>query len=245
MGTTACCYTLTTPQHSATMEAEPQHATALDELEQLQIVSHPLVSVKVAELRNVETRPARFRQLIGEITTMLGLEASRTLALQPVEGLQSPLGPYQSYQLAQRIGLAPILRAGISMTDPMLSLFPSASVFHLGLYRDKSSFTPTEYYSKLPVEFKKHVDVVYLLDPVVATGGTACAAVAMLQDAGLPIANIKLLCVIASMPGLRQILSECPGLEIYCAAVDQVLNDQGFISPGIGDAGDRIFSTME
>lgn len=151
----------------------------------------------------------------------------------------------------------------------MLQLFPEACVFHLGLYRDKvgstyakrlpiltsakSSFTPTEYYSKLPTDFNKHCDTVYLLDPVVATGATACAAVNMLQgrdtlaacrrrlklsfapDAGLPIANIKLLCVVASMPGLQQIMRECPGLSIFVAAVDQELNEQGYISPGVGD----------
>ena len=116
----------------------------------------------------------------------------------------------------------------------MLTVFPSAVVFHLGLYRDKSTFTPTEYYSKLPFDFRKTCDLVYLLDPVVATGGTACAAVAMLLDAGMPIANIKLLCVVASMPGLQQVLKECPGLEIYVAAVDQDLTDKGMIKPGLG-----------
>ena len=116
----------------------------------------------------------------------------------------------------------------------MLALFPSAVVFHLGLYRDKSSFTPTEYYSKLPVDSRKTCDLVYLLDPVVATGGTACAAVAMLQDAGLPITNIKLLCVIASMPGLQLVMKKCPGLGIYVAAVDQELTEKGMIRPGLG-----------
>lgn len=160
----------------------------------------------------------------------------------------------------------------------MLEHFPYAQTFHLGLFRDKHNFTPTEYYSKLPSNLNERVDIVYLLDPVVATGGTACAAVAMLQggsslfkprnsiqatiqksnmliscihplqcnlaDAGVPIANIKLLCVIASMPGLQQILSKCPGLDIYVAAVDQELNDHGMISPGIGDCGDRLFLTF-
>jgi uracil phosphoribosyltransferase len=116
----------------------------------------------------------------------------------------------------------------------MLSLFPEACVFHLGLYRDKVSFTPTEYYSKLPLTFEKHCDIVYLLDPVVATGGTACAAVNMLLDAGLEMRRIKLLAVIASMPGLQTILKECPGLEIYVAAVDQELTKEGYINPGLG-----------
>jgi len=210
----------------------------------LNILSHPIVATRVSELRSKDTSAARVRQLIAEITTSLGMEASRALDLQPVEGLHSPIAPYTGWKLASRIGLAPILRAGIAMTEPMLQLFPSAGVFHLGLYRDKTSFTPTEYYSKLPLEFEKHCDIVYLLDPVVATGGTSLAAVGMLQDAGVPIRNIKLLCVIASMPGLQQIMRELPGLEIFVAAVDQELSKDGYIVPGIGDSGDRIFSTV-
>ncbi|KAG7097111.1 hypothetical protein E1B28_004489 [Marasmius oreades] len=140
------------------------------------------------------------------------------------------------------LGLTPILRAGLGMSDALLSLVHDAPVYHLGLFREKVSLQPVEYYSKLPAE--PPVDIVYLLDPLIATGGTACAALAMLVDWGLAPINVKILCVLASQDGLDKINQEYPGVEIWVAAVDPNLSDRGIVKPGLGDAGDRLFNTI-
>ncbi|BGO91396.1 hypothetical protein NBRC10512_007137 [Rhodotorula toruloides] len=205
------------------------------------LVSHPIVQSKISELRNSQTSSHRFRALIKEITTVLGIEATRDLPLKDVQGLQSPIDSYTGKAIAPKIGLSPILRAGIGMTDPMLDLFPDASVFYLGLFREKVSLQPVEYYQKLPPQ--PTVDTLYLLDPLVATGGTAIAAISILLDWGLDISQIKLLSILGSKPGLEKVAEAYPGLQIFTCAVDEVLTEDGYVRPGVGDTGDRLFNT--
>ncbi|KAG0149481.1 hypothetical protein CROQUDRAFT_653557 [Cronartium quercuum f. sp. fusiforme G11] len=197
----------------------------------------------MSKLRDKNTQPAEFRKLLRDIAMLLGVEASRDLQTSPVEGLHSPLAPYTGNCLTDRIGLSPILRAGMGMTDAFLDLFPEASVFFLGLFREKVSLEPVEYYQKLPNI--PTVDTIFLLDPILATGGTAIAACNMLVDSGIPISRIKLVTILASMPGLKSVLRDCPGLEVWCGTVDQELAKGGMILPGLGDGGDRLFNTFD
>ncbi|GAA5822085.1 hypothetical protein JCM3770_007012 [Rhodotorula araucariae] len=206
------------------------------------VVSHPLVQAKLSELRDRRTSSHRFRALVKELSTVLGIEASRNLAIKDVPGLQSPIAPYTGKAIAPRIGISPILRAGIGMTDSLLDLFPEASVFYLGLFREKVSLQPVEYYQKLPPA--PTVDTLYLIDPLVATGGTAIAAISILLDWGLDISQIKLLSILGSKPGLQKVADAYPGLEIFACAVDDELSEDGYIVPGLGDSGDRLFSTQ-
>ncbi|GAA5909966.1 hypothetical protein JCM5296_002547 [Sporobolomyces johnsonii] len=208
----------------------------------INVVSHPLIQAKLSELRDASTPSHRFRALVKELSTILGIEASRGLALKDVPGLQSPIAPYTGKEIAHRIGISPILRAGIGMTDSMLDLFPTASVFYLGLFREKVSLQPVEYYQKLPSTVT--VDTLFLLDPLVATGGTAIAAISMLLDWGLQIENIKLLVLLGSQPGLDKVAAAYPGLEVFVGGVDDELTQDGMIIPGLGDSGDRLFATL-
>lgn len=200
------------------------------------VVQHPVLAHKLTQLRARQTSSADFRRLVSEMSTILTLEASRALPLTSVPSLESPIATYTGHQIALRVGIAPILRAGIGMTNAVLDLFPEASVFYLGLYREKVSLQPVEYYQKLPPQ--PTCDIVYLLDPLVATGGTATAAVTMLVrltdctgetrlnsvmqlDWGLRIDQIKLVVLLGSKPGLDAVASQCPGLEIFVAGVDE------------------------
>ncbi|GAA5959795.1 hypothetical protein JCM3765_000106 [Sporobolomyces pararoseus] len=206
------------------------------------LLSHPLVATKLSELRDKRTPSSRFRSLIKEISTLLAIEASRDLELKDVPNLESPIASYTGKELAHRIGVSPILRAGIGMTEALLDLFPSASVHYLGLFREAVSLQPVEYYQKLPRT--PNVDTLYLLDPLVATGGTAMAAISMLLDWGLKIENIKLLSILGSKPGLEKVSQAYPGLEIYVGGIDEELSDKGLVVPGLGDSGDRLFATI-
>ncbi|WAQ85832.1 hypothetical protein PtA15_6A461 [Puccinia triticina] len=212
-----------------------------DELEDLHISSHPVLKHKMSKLRDKETPPAEFRKLLKDISFIMAVEASRDLETESVEGLQSPIAPYTGVALEARIGISPILRAGIGMTDAFLDIFPEASVFYLGLFRDKTLLQPVEYYQKLPAV--PQVDTVFLLDPILATGGTAIAACNMLVNAGIPMERIKLITILASMPGLQAVIKDCQGLQIWCGSVDQELKN-GMIVPGLGDSGDRLFNTL-
>ncbi|KAL4075991.1 uracil phosphoribosyltransferase-domain-containing protein [Scleroderma citrinum] len=205
------------------------------------VLSHPLVNARLSQLRQTTTNSRDFREGIHDISLILGIEASRDLEEECFEG-QTPIAPFTGSFIKPRIGLTPILRAGLGMTDALLTLFPSAPVYHLGLFREKVSLQPVEYYSKLPSD--PNVDVCFLLDPLVATGGTACAALAMLLDWGVPLTNIKLLVVLGSEEGLKHIESSFPELEIWVAAVDPRITNDGLISPGLGDTGDRLFNTI-
>ncbi|GAA5894115.1 hypothetical protein JCM6882_007987 [Rhodosporidiobolus microsporus] len=208
----------------------------------INLVSHPLVQVKLSQLRDRTTPAHRFRQLMKELSVLLGVEASKGLQLKDVQGLQSPISPYTGKDLAPRVGLSPILRAGIGMNDAFLDLFPEAQVFYLGLFREKVSLSPVEYYQKLPKQVT--VDTLYLLDPLVATGGTAIAAISILLDWGLDISQIKLVSILGTKPGLEKVAAAYPGLEIYVGGIDEQLTDDGYVVPGLGDSGDRLFNTL-
>ncbi|KAF7352902.1 Uracil phosphoribosyltransferase [Mycena venus] len=198
-------------------------------------------NAELSKLRRTTTTAKEFREGVNNISLILGLEASRNLE-EDTFTAQSPVGPFTGTVVKPRIGLTPILRAGLGMTDALLKLFPEAPIYHLGLFREKVTLQPVEYYSKLPPS--PPIDMVYLLDPLIATGGTACAALAMITDWGMPIDKVKLLCVLASQEGLNHVQAEFPELEIWVAGVDQTLTSNGLISPGLGDAGDRLFNTL-
>ncbi|KAJ7283778.1 putative uracil phosphoribosyltransferase [Mycena rebaudengoi] len=208
---------------------------------EVNVLSHPLANAELSKLRRTTTTSKEFREGVHSISLILGLEATRTLEEETFTD-QSPVAPFTGTTIKPRIGLTPVLRAGIGMTDALLSLLPDAPVYHLGLFREKSTLQPVEYYSKLPPS--PPIDMVFLLDPLIATGGTACAALSMITDWGMPIHKIKLLCVLASQTGLQHVQEEFPDLEIWVAGVDETLTAQGLISPGLGDAGDRLFNTI-
>jgi len=202
-------------------------------------VCHPLIRHCLTQLRNTSTAPAEFRQLVQRLAVLLAYEATKDLAERTVE-VQTPLCVTTGELLDQRIGLVPILRAGLGMVDSILGLLPQAEVWHLGIYRDETTLQPVEYYSRLPAT--EPVDVALVLDPMLATGGSVLAALSTLYDWGVP--TIKVLSVIASEEGIREVRAKYPETQLYVAAVDPELNDHKFIVPGLGDAGDRTFNTL-
>jgi uracil phosphoribosyltransferase len=199
---------------------------------------HPLVQVKLTALRDKRTEPVPFRLRVRELTWLLGYEA---LADLPVEAtaVDTPLTATTGYRLAPRLGLVPILRAGITMADAMMELAPSAQVWHLGLYRDEATHRPVSYYNRLPS--KPTVDVALVLDPMLATGGSAIAAVDVLKAWGVP--EVRFVGLIAAPEGIAALHERHPDVRVHVAAVDDHLNDRAFIVPGLGDAGDRQFGT--
>jgi uracil phosphoribosyltransferase len=202
-------------------------------------VSHPLIEHHLARLREKTTPPPEFRELIGRLAVLLAYEATQNLKVHHVD-VQTPLVKTTGRTLSQRVGLVPILRAGLGMVDPVLNLIPTAEVWHLGLYRDEATARPVEYYSKLPAS--RPVDVALVLDPMLATGGSAVAALAALAHWG--VRELKLLSVIAAQPGIDEVHKQFPTAQIYVCAVDPELNQHKFIVPGLGDAGDRTFNTI-
>ena len=202
-------------------------------------VSHPLIKHHLSRLRDKHTPPAEFRQLVQRLAVLLAYEATKDLDLQPVE-LETPITPTVGQALSQRVGLVPILRAGLGMVDPILNLIPMAEVWHLGLYRDEQTALPVEYYSKLPQT--EPVDVALVVDPMLATGGSAIAALAALKRWG--VEQVKILAIIASKFGVEAVHQQFPDADIYVCAIDPELNSRKFIVPGLGDAGDRIFNTL-
>jgi len=202
-------------------------------------VDHPLVKHHLARLRDCKTVPAEFRKLVQRLAVLLAYEATKDLRLATVQ-VQTPLTMTSGQVLQQRIGVVPILRAGLGMVDPVLDLIPDAEVWHLGLYRDEATAQPVEYYSKLPAA--SPVDVAIVLDPMLATGGSAASALAALQRWGVP--TLKLLSLIAAPEGIAAIESQFPEAQVYVCAIDERLNEQKFIVPGLGDAGDRSFNTF-
>lgn len=199
---------------------------------------HPLVQTKVAILRDEKTKPKIFRELVGEITQFLMYEATADLPTSPVT-VQTPMAAYHGQTLAARIGLIPILRAGLGMVDPILDMIPTAQIWHLGLYRDHETLQPVSYYNKLPAD--PSVDVCLVLDPMLATGGSASAAVSVLKRWG--VRHIKFVGLIAAPEGVALMQREHPDVPLHLAAVDERLNEIGYIIPGLGDAGDRQFGT--
>ena len=204
----------------------------------LHVSQHPAVRHKLAVLRDERTEPKKFREVVRELSWLLGYEALADVHTRQLD-IQTPIEPMAAEELADRIGLIPILRAGLGMVDAMLELMPTAEVWHLGLFRDERTLRPVEYYNKLPDH--SHVDLCLILDPMLATGGSATAAIEVLKKWGA--VRIKLVNLIAAPEGVQTVLTAHPDVEIYCAALDRQLNDRGYIMPGLGDAGDRQFGT--
>ncbi len=204
----------------------------------LQVSRHPAVLHKLALLRTVETEPKKFRELVREISWLVGYEALEDARVRPLR-VRTPLEEIEGAELADRIGLIPILRAGLGMVDAMLELMPTAQVWHLGLFRDERTLRPVEYYNRLPDTAT--VDLCLILDPMLATGGSATAAIEVLKEWGA--SRIKLLNLIAAPEGVDAVATAHPDVAIHCAALDRQLDARGYILPGLGDAGDRQFGT--
>lgn len=203
------------------------------------IFNHPLIQHKITLLRDKRTNTKEFRELVSEIAMLMGYEVTRSLPLEEIE-VETPVGKGKGYKISgKKLGIVPILRAGLGMVDGMLNLLPIAKVGHIGLYRDPETLEPVEYYCKLPSDAAEREIV--LLDPMLATGGSASAAINFLKARN--ITNIKLMCLIAAKAGIDRITHDHPDVEIYCAVVDEKLNSHGYIVPGLGDAGDRLFGT--
>jgi uracil phosphoribosyltransferase len=203
------------------------------------VSSHPIVQHQLAELRDARTTPPRFRQLVRSLAVMLAQEATADLPTVVGE-VSTPLGRAVTRTLADVIGIVPILRAGLGMTDGILELIPEAEVWHIGLFRDEATLRPTEYYNKFPA--RPRVTLALLVDPMLATGGSAVRACEILQAAGVP--RLKLVSLIAAPEGIERVNQAMPGVPIHVGAVDERLNEVGFIYPGLGDAGDRQFGTQ-
>ncbi len=199
---------------------------------------HPLVAHKLALLRGVDTEPKKFRELVREIAALMAYEATADLLVQPKD-TQTPLGIAHGQELQEKVGLIPILRAGLGMVEGVWDLMPSAEVWHIGLYRDERTLKPVEYYNKLPVE--PTVSVCLILDPMLATGGSADATVDVLKRWG--VNKIKFVGIIGAPEGIARLQAHHPDVPIYLAAIDDRLNERGYILPGLGDAGDRQFGT--
>ncbi|TJX13393.1 uracil phosphoribosyltransferase [Tissierella creatinini] len=203
------------------------------------VFDHPLIKHKLTFIRDKNTGSKEFRELVTEVSTLMGYEVTRDLALEEVE-IETPVCKTKSYVIAgKKVGLVPILRAGLGMVDGMLSVIPAARVGHIGLYRDPETFLPVEYFCKLPQDIGERELIV--LDPMLATGGSAVAAIQFLKDRGAK--NIKLVNLIAAPEGIKAVQDAHPDVDIYVAAIDEKLNDHKYIVPGLGDAGDRLFGT--
>lgn len=203
------------------------------------IFDHPLIQHKLAILRNQNTSVKEFRELIGEISALMCYEATRNLPTKEVE-VQTPVAVAKCRMLAgKKLAIVPILRAGLGMVDTIVDLIPSAKIGHIGLYRDPETHMPVEYYCKLPEDVANRQ--VYVVDPMLATGGSAVDAIAQIKKRGAK--SIKFLAIIAAPEGLERLHAAHPDVDIYVAALDEKLNENGYIIPGLGDAGDRIFGT--
>ena len=203
------------------------------------VFDHPLIQHKISLLRDKNTCTKEFRELVSEISMLMAYEVTRDLPMKEVE-IETPVAVAHTKVLAgKNIAIVPILRAGLGMVDGMVKLIPNVKVGHVGLYRDPVTVEPHTYYCKLPEDINER-DVI-LLDPMLATGGSASAAIGYLKEKG--IHNIKFMCLIAAPEGIERITTDHPDVHIYCAAKDERLNDHSYIIPGLGDAGDRIFGT--
>ncbi|MGN0866077.1 MAG: uracil phosphoribosyltransferase [Oligosphaeraceae bacterium] len=207
--------------------------------EKLHIMNHPLISHKISMLRSVETDTRDFRALVSEIGHLMGYEATRDLPLVDTE-IDTPLAHTRGKALPHQVCLVPILRAGLGMVDAMLTLIPAARVGHIGLYRDPKTLKPVEYYCKLPTDVAQRI--VLVLDPMLATGGSAAAAISFLKARGA--SRIKMVNIIGAPEGVEVVQREHPDVDIYLGSLDEKLNDHGYILPGLGDAGDRLFGTL-
>ncbi len=199
---------------------------------------HPLVAHKLSRLRDKNTEPKKFRELVREIAGLLAYEATADLQTAPIE-IETPLTKMTAHQLKEKIGLIPVLRAGLGMVEGIWELMPSSEVWHIGLYRDEHTLQPVEYYNKLPVD--PRVSVCLILDPMLATGGSATATADILKRWG--VKKIKFVGLIGAPEGIKAMQTAHPDIDIYLAAIDDHLNERAYIVPGLGDAGDRQFGT--
>lgn len=202
------------------------------------VSQHPLVRHKLSILRDVQTEPKKFRQVVKEIAGLLAYEATADLATVPID-IQTPLAVAHCEELREKIGLVPILRAGLGMVEGIWELMPSSEVWHIGLYRDERTLKPVEYYNKLPIE--PRVQVCLILDPMLATGGSATATIELLKRWG--VHKIKFVGLIGAPEGIANMQTHHPDVAIHLACVDDHLNEKAYIVPGLGDAGDRQFGT--
>jgi uracil phosphoribosyltransferase len=205
----------------------------------LHIVNHPLIQHKLTIMRREETGSKDFRQLLDEITMLMGYELTRDIALEDVV-INTPVAEMNAKKISgKKLAIVPILRAGLGMVDGLLTLIPVAKVGHIGLYRDPDTHLPVEYYCKLPFDIEERM--IIICDPMLATGGSASDAITMMKKRGCT--NIRLLCLVAAPEGVEKVQKDHPDVEIYVAALDDHLNDHKYIVPGLGDAGDRLFGT--
>jgi uracil phosphoribosyltransferase len=203
------------------------------------LIDHPLIQHKLTIMKDKNTGSKDFRELLEEISMLMGYEVTRNFQLEDVE-IETPICKTIAKMLTgKKVAIVPILRAGLGMVDGMLRLIPAAKVGHIGLYRDPETLKPVEYYSKLPTDIEEREIIV--TDPMLATGGSATDAIHLLKQKGAK--NIKLMCLLAAPEGIKVVLEAHPDVEIYVAHIDEYLNDHGYIVPGLGDAGDRIFGT--
>jgi uracil phosphoribosyltransferase len=204
----------------------------------LHVLNHPLINHKLTYMRRQETGTKDFRENLDELAGLMAYEITRDLPVESVD-IMTPVGPCKGSQLAKGVVLVPILRAGLGMVDGIRQIIPTAKIGHVGLYRDETTLQPCEYYAKFPKEMNS--SVVFVLDPMLATGGTAVAAIRLMKQRGAK--DIKLICIVGVQTGIDLVQKEHPDVDIYLAAQDECLNEHGYIVPGLGDAGDRLFGT--
>lgn len=208
-------------------------------MSKVHVFDHPLIQHKLSYIRDKQTKTKEFRELVDEVSALMAYEITRDMPVQEVT-VETPVASCQAKRLAgKKLGLVPILRAGLGMVDGILKLIPAARVGHVGLYRDPDTLEPVEYYVKLPSDIKERDFIV--IDPMLATGGSAVAAIQSLKNR--EAVSIKLMCLIAAPEGIQRLQEAHPDVDIYVAGVDEKLNEKGYIVPGLGDAGDRLFGT--
>ncbi len=216
-----------------------RHSKGAGNLSNVHLIDHPLIQHKLTMIRDKETGPKDFRELMDEISLLMAYEVTRELPLQEVV-VETPICKTTAYTIAgKKVGIVPILRAGLGMVNGILRLIPTAKVGHIGVYRDRETLLPVEYYCKLPGDVEERELIV--IDPMLATGGSAAAAITFLKDRGCT--SIKLMCLLAAPEGLAAVEAAHPDVDIFTAAIDERLNSHGYIIPGLGDAGDRLFGT--
>ena len=215
----------------------PTHS---DDFANLRVFDHPLIQHKLAVARDRRTVPADFRRLLNEIAGLMTYEVSRRFDTRPAE-VETPLERTEGRQLSRPVTLVPILRAGLSMTDGVMQLFPEARVGHIGIRRDEATHRPVTYYARLPHDVRDGYAIV--IDPMLATGGSACAAIRHLKDVGCR--DIQMICLVAAPEGVRRVHEEHPDVMVFTASLDRELDANAYIRPGLGDAGDRVFGTVE
>lgn len=202
------------------------------------VVDHPIIRTKLTELRDTRTDHRAFRDLLDEIAMLMTYEVTRDFPTRQTN-VTTPLETTRGFELARRVTLVPVLRAGLGMSDGVLKILPEARLGHLGLYRNESTLAPVPYYQKLPPDIAE--TEVLVIDPMLATGGSAIAAIQYLKNQG--VSNLRFMCLVAAPEGIQKLHQHHPDVPIYCAAIDRQLNNRGYILPGLGDAGDRVFGT--